>query len=99
MWSESHGICVSCFVFISMGSVDSFYENNSVPLTFLSIFTTFQIVEKLSAKAPDGQSKIKILTAIAEEHNIKWDPKSFGDNINPPADLLVNFSFYKNYFL
>lgn len=46
------------------------------------------IVEKLSAKAPDGQSKIKILTAIAEEHNIKWDPKSFGDNINPPADLL-----------
>ncbi|XP_038879144.1 uncharacterized protein LOC120071136 [Benincasa hispida] len=46
------------------------------------------LVEKLSAKAPDGQSKIKILTAIAEEYNIKWDPKSFGDNINPPADFL-----------
>ncbi|TYK10119.1 Ist1 domain-containing protein [Cucumis melo var. makuwa] len=46
------------------------------------------LVEKLSAKAPDGQSKLKILTAIAEEYNIKWDPKSFGDSINPPADLL-----------
>ncbi|XP_022927973.1 filaggrin isoform X1 [Cucurbita moschata] len=46
------------------------------------------LVEKLSAKAPDGPSKIKILTKIAEEYNVKWDPKSFGDNINPPADLL-----------
>ncbi|KAL2321368.1 hypothetical protein Fmac_030337 [Flemingia macrophylla] len=38
------------------------------------------LVEKLSAKAPDGPTKIKILTAIAEEHNIKWEPKSFGEN-------------------
>ncbi|XP_024641289.1 sericin 1 isoform X2 [Medicago truncatula] len=38
------------------------------------------LVEKLSAKAPDGPTKIKILTAIAEEHNIDWEPKSFGDN-------------------
>ncbi|KAH6818284.1 hypothetical protein C2S51_001887 [Perilla frutescens var. frutescens] len=35
------------------------------------------LVEKLSATAPDGQTKIKILSAIAEEHNVKWDPKSF----------------------
>ncbi|XP_022752196.1 uncharacterized protein LOC111300865 [Durio zibethinus] len=36
------------------------------------------LVEKLSANAPDGPTKLKILTAIAEEHNIKWDPESFG---------------------
>ncbi|OMO67343.1 O-methyltransferase, family 3 [Corchorus capsularis] len=36
------------------------------------------LVEKLSASAPDGPTKLKILTAIAEEHNIKWDPESFG---------------------
>ncbi|XP_028794519.1 uncharacterized protein LOC114750142 [Neltuma alba] len=38
------------------------------------------LVEKLSAKAPDGPTKMKILTAIAEEHNIKWEPKSFGES-------------------
>ncbi|KAF7813907.1 dentin sialophosphoprotein-like isoform X1 [Senna tora] len=38
------------------------------------------LVEKLSAKAPDGPTKIKILTAIAEEHNVKWEPKSFGES-------------------
>ncbi|XP_051114340.1 uncharacterized protein LOC127239978 [Andrographis paniculata] len=37
------------------------------------------IVEKLSATAPDMQTKIKILSSIAEEHNVKWDPKSFED--------------------
>ncbi|XAR67102.1 hypothetical protein NMG60_11013537 [Bertholletia excelsa] len=47
------------------------------------------LVEKLSAKAPDGQTKIKILSAIAEEHNIKWDPKSFEEKeLKPPDDLL-----------
>ncbi|CAI9100518.1 OLC1v1037639C3 [Oldenlandia corymbosa var. corymbosa] len=47
------------------------------------------LVEKLSANAPDGQTKLKILTKIAEEHNIKWDPKSFGQSgIQPPDDLL-----------
>ncbi|CAK9152752.1 unnamed protein product [Ilex paraguariensis] len=48
------------------------------------------LVEKLSAVAPDGQTKIKILGAIAEEHNIKWDPKSFGDKESKPADDLLN---------
>lgn len=47
-------------------------------------------MEKLSAKAPDGPTKIKILTAIAEEHNIKWDPKSFGEkDTKPPEEMLV----------
>ncbi|KAL1356515.1 hypothetical protein HN51_008521 [Arachis hypogaea] len=48
------------------------------------------LVEKLSAKAPDGPTKIKILSAIAEEHNIKWEPKSFGENdVKPSQDLLA----------
>ncbi|KAL3532583.1 hypothetical protein ACH5RR_006104 [Cinchona calisaya] len=47
------------------------------------------LVEKLSAKAPDGQTKVKVLTEIAEEHNIKWDPKSLGQSdVLPPDDLL-----------
>uniref|UniRef100_A0A2N9J592 IST1-like protein n=1 Tax=Fagus sylvatica TaxID=28930 RepID=A0A2N9J592_FAGSY len=51
------------------------------------------LVEKLSAKAPDGQAKLKILSAIAEEHNVKWDPnsaeekdtKSYEDLLNGPT--------------
>lgn len=55
---------------------------------------SFQLVEKLSAKAPDGPTKIKILTAIAEEHNIKWEPKSFGDNDTKASqDLLVSLVY------
>ncbi|CAN1340742.1 IST1-like protein [Linum perenne] len=46
------------------------------------------LVEKLSAKAPDGPEKMKILSAIAQEHNVKWDPKSFEDDIKPSEDLL-----------
>ncbi|KAI8553612.1 hypothetical protein RHMOL_Rhmol05G0029300 [Rhododendron molle] len=48
------------------------------------------LVEKLSANAPDGPTKIKILTAIAEEHNIKWDPNSFGETELKPHDDLLN---------
>ncbi|KAK8535417.1 hypothetical protein V6N13_081551 [Hibiscus sabdariffa] len=33
---------------------------------------------KLAPDAPDGPTKLRILTAIAEEHNIEWDPASFG---------------------
>jgi vacuolar protein sorting-associated protein IST1 len=55
---------------------------------------SLQLVEKLSAKAPDGPTKIKILTAIAEEHNIKWEPKSFGeDDTKASQDLLVGFVY------
>ncbi|GMQ06223.1 hypothetical protein CsSME_00050885 [Camellia sinensis var. sinensis] len=47
------------------------------------------IVEKLSAKGPDGPTKIKILSAIAEEHNVKWEPKQYGETeLKPPDDLL-----------
>lgn len=53
-----------------------------------------QLVEKLSAKAPDGPTKIKILAAIAEEHNIKWEPKSFEEiDAKPSQDLLVGFVY------
>ncbi|VFQ63006.1 unnamed protein product, partial [Cuscuta campestris] len=46
------------------------------------------LIEKLSAKAPDGEAKLKILTAIAEEQGIKWDPDSFGASDLPVNDLL-----------
>ncbi|KAG8367272.1 hypothetical protein BUALT_Bualt16G0055200 [Buddleja alternifolia] len=47
------------------------------------------LVEKLSAVTPDGQTKIKILSAIAEEHNVKWDQKSSEEKDSvPPSDLL-----------
>ncbi|XP_030541647.1 uncharacterized protein LOC115749098 [Rhodamnia argentea] len=48
------------------------------------------LVEKLSAKAPDGPTKVKILTSIAEEHNIKWDPNSFGDKDSHNYEDLLN---------
>ncbi|XP_047308298.1 AF4/FMR2 family member 4-like isoform X2 [Impatiens glandulifera] len=47
------------------------------------------MVEKLSAKTPDGHERIKILKEIAEEHNVKWDAKSLEQiELKPPADLL-----------
>ncbi|PIM98263.1 Spindle pole body protein [Handroanthus impetiginosus] len=55
------------------------------------------LVEKLSAMAPDGQTKIKVLTAIAEEHNVKWEPKSFGEKDSdpvPPSDSLTGPSTF-----
>ncbi|XP_022752192.1 uncharacterized protein LOC111300860 [Durio zibethinus] len=48
------------------------------------------LVEKLSANAPDGPTKLKILTAIAEEHNIKWDPESFGAKESKIYEDLLN---------
>ncbi|KAL1563294.1 hypothetical protein AAHA92_05780 [Salvia divinorum] len=46
------------------------------------------MVDKLSALAPDGETKTQILRAIAEEHNVKWEPKSFEQNNEPTSDLL-----------
>lgn len=58
-----------------------------------------QLVEKLSAKAPDGQTKLKVLTAIAEEHNVKWNPDTFSESDpKPPQDLLVRESLPLNCF-
>lgn len=53
------------------------------------------MVDKLSVLAPDGETKTKILKAIAEEHNVKWEPKSFEQNNEPASDLLVWPSFCK----
>ncbi|KAK3161706.1 hypothetical protein QOZ80_1BG0080410 [Eleusine coracana subsp. coracana] len=48
------------------------------------------IIEKLSAGAPDIQTKIKTLTSIAEEHNIKWEPKAFEENLQKPNEDLLH---------
>ncbi|OVA11767.1 protein of unknown function DUF292 [Macleaya cordata] len=55
------------------------------------------IVEKLSARAPDGETKIKILTTIAKEHNVKWEHKDFEEKeLKPPEDLLNGPSTFGN---
>lgn len=46
-------------------------------------------MEKLSAKAPDGPTKVKILMAIAEEHNVVWEAQSFVEP-DPKDELLVS---------
>ncbi|KAJ0807248.1 putative vacuolar protein sorting-associated protein Ist1 [Helianthus annuus] len=49
------------------------------------------LVEKLSAVAPDVQTKVKALSAVAKEHNVNWDPTSFEEKESkPPDDLLVS---------
>ncbi|KAL6554994.1 hypothetical protein OROGR_006252 [Orobanche gracilis] len=55
------------------------------------------LVEKLSAMAPDVQTKTKILSAIAEEHNVKWEPTSFGekDSVRPNDRMSGPSSFEK----
>ncbi|MBA0547674.1 hypothetical protein Golob_018821 [Gossypium lobatum] len=65
------------------------------------------LTEKLSANAPDGPTKLNILTAIAKEHNINWDPASFGakeskiyDDKLRSSDLLNKLcSFHMNLLL
>ncbi|XP_072993605.1 uncharacterized protein [Typha latifolia] len=47
------------------------------------------IIEKLSARAPDLETKFKILTAIAQEHNVEWDSKAFEEQIRKPNDELL----------
>ncbi|WCJ42636.1 Regulator of Vps4 activity in the MVB pathway protein [Euphorbia peplus] len=48
------------------------------------------LIEKLSAKAPDGPTKMKILSVIAEQHNVKWDPESIEENEMKPSEDLLN---------
>ncbi|KAL8160833.1 hypothetical protein V2J09_012322 [Rumex salicifolius] len=48
------------------------------------------MIEKLSAVAPDGPTKVKILTGIAEEHKIKWEPDWFKDNVPEPPAYVPN---------
>ncbi|KAL6615881.1 hypothetical protein ACP70R_038151 [Stipagrostis hirtigluma subsp. patula] len=50
------------------------------------------VIEKLSAGAPDVQTKIKTLSSIAEEHNIKWEPKAFEEKLQKPNEDLLHGS-------
>lgn len=43
------------------------------------------LVEKLSAKAPDVNTKVKVLTAIATEHNVDWEPPSLEEKEPEPT--------------
>lgn len=52
-----------------------------------------QIIEKLSVKAPSGESKLKVLKAIAQEYNIEWDSSNTEAEFNKKyEDLLVAFA-------
>ena len=48
-------------------------------------------------KAPSGESKLKVLKAIAQEYNVEWDSSNTEAEFNKKyEDLLVAFanSFY-----
>ncbi|KAG2410930.1 caffeoyl-CoA O-methyltransferase [Vigna angularis] len=47
-----------------------------------------QLVEKLSPRAPDGPTKIRILIEIAEEYNVKWQPSLEENDEKLSHDLL-----------
>ena len=56
----------------------------------IQLFWT-QVIEKLSAGAPDVQTKNKTLSSIAAEHNIKCEPKAFEEKSQKQnEDLRVN---------
>ncbi|PWA80394.1 vacuolar protein sorting-associated protein Ist1 [Artemisia annua] len=46
------------------------------------------LVEKLSAVAPNIQTKVKVLSDIAKEHNVDWEATSFEES--KPLDDLLN---------
>ncbi|KAF6138198.1 hypothetical protein GIB67_011038 [Kingdonia uniflora] len=55
------------------------------------------MIEKLSVQAPNGETKIKILTAIAREHNVNWNPEAFEEKeLKPREDLLNGPSTVEN---
>lgn len=47
-------------------------------------------MEKLAVKAPDGPTKIKILTEIATQHNVTWEPESLVESEPKEPILLVS---------
>lgn len=47
------------------------------------------MVEKLSAVAPDIQTKLKVLSAVAKEHNVDWDSTLFEETESKPKDDLL----------
>ncbi|XP_042461104.1 microtubule-associated protein futsch-like isoform X2 [Zingiber officinale] len=48
------------------------------------------MVEKLSANAPDIQTKVNVMTEIAKEHDIKWESKAFEEQVQKPKDDLLS---------
>lgn len=50
-------------------------------------------MEKLSVKAPDGPTKIKILMEIATEHNVNWEAESLVESDPKETVLLVSNTF------
>ncbi|EOA15950.1 hypothetical protein CARUB_v10004047mg [Capsella rubella] len=47
------------------------------------------LVDKLSVKAPDGPTKIKILTEIATQHNVTWEAESLVES-DPKETVLAS---------
>ncbi|KAL4563844.1 hypothetical protein LXL04_027892 [Taraxacum kok-saghyz] len=47
------------------------------------------MIEKLSTVAPDLHTKLKVLSAVAKEHNINWDPTLFEDTESKVSDELL----------
>ncbi|KAL3692606.1 hypothetical protein R1sor_006257 [Riccia sorocarpa] len=48
-----------------------------------------RIIEKLSVKAPKGELKLKLLTEIADEFKVEWDPTDTeAELLKRPEDLL-----------
>ncbi|XP_010526411.1 PREDICTED: protein IWS1 homolog A-like [Tarenaya hassleriana] len=54
------------------------------------------LVEKLSVKAPDGPTKVKILMEIAKEHNIEWEAKSFMEPDPKDSEVLSGPSSFQS---
>ncbi|XP_062206555.1 uncharacterized protein LOC133908509 [Phragmites australis] len=50
------------------------------------------IIEKLSVKAPSGESKLKVLKAIAQEYNIEWDSSNTEVEFNKKYEDLLDGS-------
>lgn len=53
----------------------------------------FQIIEKLSVRAPPGEVKLKLMKEIAAEHNVEWDATDAEAELTKVhEDLLVSFT-------
>jgi len=50
----------------------------------------WQIIEKLSVRAPSGDVKLKLMKEIATEHDVDWDPTDTeAELMKSHEDLLV----------
>ena len=53
----------------------------------------WQIIEKLSVRAPPGEVKLKLMKEIAAEHNVEWDATDAEAELTKVhEDLLVSFT-------